>query len=323
MNRPVPEGFMTSPPQSVSSPRTAVATARSRASTAQSSPLRPAGIPVHVGREQDVGPEREELRPRPLREPEVPAEEPGDRRPDRARDLLVGRQELEDRGDDAHDGASRDEAGGDEDAARVAGGGELLVLPRADFATRCAMKPPTRSGVLSSSGMYMPSAKASAGTPIICIEIAMSAPDAVEEPRDRLVRHERLDDGGHRVRLRRREDLPGRVVGPRDEAVDLVEEEDDRADGERRDDRPEELRALLDRGRRADPVADLQVGDEPARHRERRADDAADEERREHPRLPREPGLHEEEGREDERHQRHPGDGVRPDRGDRARGDRS
>ena len=44
------------------------------------------------------------------------------------------------------------------------------------FATRCAMKPPTRRGVFSSSGMYMPSAKASAGTPIICIEIAMSAP---------------------------------------------------------------------------------------------------------------------------------------------------
>ena len=37
-------------------------------------------------------------------------------------------------------------------------------------------KPPTRAGVLSSSGRYMPSAKMRAGTPSISIITAITAP---------------------------------------------------------------------------------------------------------------------------------------------------
>ena len=92
-------------------------------------------------------------------------------------------------------------------------------LSLVDVLTRWEMKPPTRSGVVSGSGRYMPRAKASGGTLASSATRATEAPDGVEEPGHGLARHHRLDDRGHQVGL-------GRGQGPALEGEGLVEDVD-------------------------------------------------------------------------------------------------
>ena len=69
-------------------------------------------------------------------------------------------------------------------------------------------------------------------------------------------------------------------------------------------------------GRRAEPVADLQVGDEAAGHREGRADHAADDQRGGHAGRAAQSDAHQHQRREDQRHECHARYGVRADDGD-------
>src|SRR5262245_20211362 len=116
MKRPVPEGFMTSPPQSVSIPRIASATKRSRAVTLD---LLFLACPA--------------LRFVPDVEAQADEEQGGDGLRDRKvvvegrLDLVFGvpREQAQRRAEDAAQGAARHQTGGDDHAALADGGAPL------------------------------------------------------------------------------------------------------------------------------------------------------------------------------------------------------
>ncbi len=137
--------------------------------------------------------------------------------------------------------------------------------------------------------------------------------DEVEPPGGLSARHERFDDGRHGVGLRGDERFG---VGLGVETVGLVQDNQHAGHGGGRDDRAEEFPGLLLARGGAQPVADLQVGDEAAGHREGRADHAADDQGGGHAARTRQPYAHQNERREDERHQGHARHGVGAHDGD-------
>ena len=151
--------------------------------------------------------------------------------------------------------------------------------------------------------------------------------DGVEQPRCPRSVHHRLDDGSHSVGLRCHE-MP-LAVGI--EAVGVVEQHHNAADGSRRDQYAEELPCLLFLGSRPQPIAYLQVGDERTGNRECRADHAAHDEGCQHAaRTVHADGRHDDRS-QDECHQRHPryrvtahdGDGIGSNGGEKEGDDRN
>ena len=96
-------------------------------------------------------------------------------------------------------------------------------------------------------------------------------------------------------------------------AIGLVQDQDDTADGRRRDECPEEFPSLLFGRCAAQPIADLEVGNESASHRERRTDYAADDQGRDHARRAVEADSDQDDRGQDQRHQGHTRDGVSSD----------
>ena len=136
--------------------------------------------------------------------------------------------------------------------------------------------------------------------------------DTVEQPRGALSRHEGLDDSGHGACLRRSHHIS--IVGS--EAVSLVEYHDDAAYRCGRHEYAEEFVSLLVFGRTAEPVANLQVGDERAGRGERCAYHAAHDEGGHHAACAFESYDDHDDGGENERHERHAAHGIGADYGD-------
>ena len=189
-----------------------------------------------------------------------------------------------------------------------------------DFWTSQPTMAPRRMGLLSSMGRYMPRAKARAEMPSMETITAMTAPDAVEHPGHVLPAHEGVGHGGHGAGLRGRERV-GVLGGRRAVAVDSREEHDDRRHREAGEGRAEDVAPLDGPGRGAQPVADLELGDEGAGHGEGRADHAADEEDGEHPRRALEAEGRQGHGGDDEGRQGHARDGRDRNHGHGPRGD--
>ena len=227
--------------------------------------------------------------------------------------VLLQARRRDDRRDDPRDRASRDVAGSDEHAAFAALLHDLLV-PRA-LRDEIREESAEEYRRVELDREVHPEGEGERRHADERENHRDDDAEGEENPLDpRSAPHEPDDDLVHRRGLRRRHLL-------RAELVRAPEEHHREGARRRRDEHADELERLLVARRRADPVADLEIGREGAGHGERRADDAPDDERHEHPVLAGEPHSREHDARDDERDERHSRHGIRADEPDGARGD--
>ena len=133
--------------------------------------------------------------------------------------------------------------------------------------------------------------------------------NAIEQPRSTHTVHQRLDDSRHGVGLRGGQLTAGESVG-------LIEDDHHSAYGSCRHQCAEELPRLLLGRRSAQPVANLQVGDESAGHRQSCTYHTAHDEGCQHAARTVQAYGHHHDRSQDEGHQRHAAHGVGAYNGD-------
>ena len=259
-------------------------------------------VPVHEYREAGDHDDAEDLSPR------IDARS----RPDGG-NPLVQLQRRDDRRDDSRDGASGDVSGSDENAPLSALLRDLLVSRALPDEIREEAAEEDRRVELDRK--IHPESERERRHADEREDHRNDDAEREQNPLDpRPASHEPDDDLAHRGRLGSRHLLGAELERAR-------EKHHRESAGGRRDEHPEEFEHLLVARGRADPVADLEIGREGARHGERRANDAPDDERDEHSVLAGQAEPCQKDARDDEGDERHPRYGVRSDETDRPRRD--
>ena len=144
---------------------------------------------------------------------------------------------------------------------------------------------------------------------------------AEEDVSDGLAAHEALDERLHDRGLGRGQNDARVAGGGLAELKSLGQDDDGEADGDGGGDDAQELHLLLGGGRRAEPVAGLEVRDGLAGNRERGADHARDGHDEEHAGGAGEAEAEQDDGGNDDGQHGHAGDGIAGCGGDGVGGD--